>query len=393
MVVRDVNGDARMDLVTANTSSSVSVLLATGSSFAEHIEYGTGISPYAFAVGDVSRDGKPDLVTANIFSNTLSVLLGNGDGTFQPKVDVGAGLYPSSVAVGDMNGDARPDLITTNFYTYTVSVLLGNDTDGFLERRGFVTGRPSNAMAIGDLDKDGRLDVVTANSPWQDRFGNLYSSVSVLRNIGYGIVPVVEASVELDPELLNLDSHARWLTAYIELLGLNPQNIDAATVRLAGTIPADPKFGSVGDHDSDGWPDLMVKFGRSAVDALLVPGVNRLTVTGKLTTGQTFSGTDNVSVIDSKSAPMSASVSPNPLNPSGTLTYQTVAAGPVRLRVFDLRGRLVRTLVDSRSMASGIHVARIDGRAERGEELGSGVYFYRLETSTGSETGRFTILK
>src|SRR5205823_4585379 len=83
------------------------------------------------AVGDVNSDGQADLAVANFdFNirgpNTVSVLLGNGDGTFREPVSFGAGVNPTSVAIGDLNGDGRPDLVVTNFNSDNVSVLINN---------------------------------------------------------------------------------------------------------------------------------------------------------------------------------------------------------------------------------------------------------------------------
>jgi FG-GAP-like repeat len=89
--------------------------------------YGTGTHSNAVAVGDFNGDGKPDLAVANDFDNDVSVLLGNGDGTFQVHVDYGAGYFPLSVAVGDFNGDGKPDLAVANATSNNVSVLLGNN--------------------------------------------------------------------------------------------------------------------------------------------------------------------------------------------------------------------------------------------------------------------------
>lgn len=72
----------------------------------------------------VDGDGRPDLATANYLSNSVSVLLGNGDGTFQPKLSIPAGYHPGDVAVGDVNGDGQPDLVAANEGDGTVSVLL-----------------------------------------------------------------------------------------------------------------------------------------------------------------------------------------------------------------------------------------------------------------------------
>src|SRR5437867_11742773 len=86
-------------------------------------DFGTGTGPYSVAIGDLDGDGKPDLATANGGSYTVSVLLGNGDGSFQPKTDFGTGRLPHSVAIGDFDVDGRPDLVTANYLSNTVSVL------------------------------------------------------------------------------------------------------------------------------------------------------------------------------------------------------------------------------------------------------------------------------
>ena len=68
----------------------------------------------SLTLGDVNGDGKPDLVVANAGSNTVSVLLGNGNGTFKPQQTFATGSYPVSVTVGDVNGDGKPDLVVAN---------------------------------------------------------------------------------------------------------------------------------------------------------------------------------------------------------------------------------------------------------------------------------------
>ncbi len=92
------------------------------------------------AVADVNGDGKPDLVVANYGSNTVSVLLGNGNGTFQTQQTFATGSEPYSVAVASLNGDGKPDLVVANFGDSTVSVLLGNGNGTFQAQQTFATG-------------------------------------------------------------------------------------------------------------------------------------------------------------------------------------------------------------------------------------------------------------
>jgi hypothetical protein len=204
---------------------------------------------------------------------------------------------------------------------------------------------------------------------------------------------VLPATVDLDPNVINLESRAPMVTAYIEVPDFDLVSIDLSSVRLAGSVPAESKFAVVGDHDQDGIPDLAVKFGRSALDPLLAIGVNELAVTGSLTTGEVFRGVDVVRVVEPPGASLLPSVAPNPLNPAGALTFVTTGDGPIRVTIFDLHGRVVRTLMDGRIMPAGRQEIAIDGRGAGGEELSSGVYFYRLEAGDAVSTGRCVIAR
>jgi flagellar hook capping protein FlgD len=87
------------------------------------------------------------------------------------------------------------------------------------------------------------------------------------------------------------------------------------------------------------------------------------------------------------------SLSPNPLNPTATLKFAASAAGSIRVRLYDIQGRLVRTLLDERQAEPGMRSVRIDGRDDHGASLASGVYFYRIELGEKSVSGRFAICK
>ena len=90
---------------------------------------------------------------------------------------------------------------------------------------------------------------------------------------------------------------------------------------------------------------------------------------------------------------MTASVSPNPLNPQAVLTLWLARPGPVTVKLFDVRGGLVRTLLNESMMSAGYRDVRIDGRNDRGVPLGSGVYFYRVESEGEIVSGRLAIMR
>ena len=104
----------------------VDVLLGNGDgTFQPEAIYPTSAAPISLAVGDINGDGKPDLVTASYYGTVVSVLLGNGDGTFQLPANYNAGSSPRSVVVADFNGDGKADLAVANHSSGNVSVLLG----------------------------------------------------------------------------------------------------------------------------------------------------------------------------------------------------------------------------------------------------------------------------
>jgi len=174
VVVGDFNGDGKPDLAVANQfSDDVSFLLGNGDgTFRSAVNYATGLGPSAVAVGDFNGDGKPDLAVANagIVTNftyytngSVSVLLGNGDGTFQPGVNYGGGLSPFSLVVSDFNGDGRPDIAVTS-HNGNVSVLLGNG-DGTLQAPvNLAAGSEPSFVEVGDFNGDGKADLAIANA-------------------------------------------------------------------------------------------------------------------------------------------------------------------------------------------------------------------------------------
>src|SRR5262249_54386366 len=129
VALADFNGDTRLDVVTANQgSNTVSVRLGTGTgSFGATTNFsvGTGSNgPRFVAVADVNGDGRLALATANVTTNTASILLGTGTGTFGAATLFATGISPNTALLVDLNNDGAPDLSTADFGSNTVSVRL-----------------------------------------------------------------------------------------------------------------------------------------------------------------------------------------------------------------------------------------------------------------------------
>jgi FG-GAP-like repeat/FG-GAP repeat len=162
----DFNGDGRIDLAAANSGdNTVSILLGSGNgTFQPQIPHAAGTSPFSVATGDFNGDGKLDLVVATYGAFSVATLQGNGDGTFQAPVNypVVSPYNPVSVVVADLNGDGIPDLAvasTRSGYTSEdyVSVLLGNGDGTFQNAANYTCVRFVSSIAAADFNGDGKL--------------------------------------------------------------------------------------------------------------------------------------------------------------------------------------------------------------------------------------------
>jgi hypothetical protein len=177
----DFNGDGKLDLADANSD----VLLGNGNgTFGTAVNYGSGSGSGQKSVvaADFNHDGKLDIAIASYGNNSLSILLGNGDGTFKPPVyyptGSGASYGAHSAAVGDFNKDGNLDIAVGVASAKTISVFLGNGDGTFQQPANFPVGNNPWSVASADVNSDGYLDLVTVNYSGS----NVGNSVSVLLN-------------------------------------------------------------------------------------------------------------------------------------------------------------------------------------------------------------------
>lgn len=266
LIVIDLNQDGISDIVTANfNSNNISVLMGrSDGTFAPAVNYAVGVNPTSLAPADFNGDGKMDLATANVNNNcptctgSVSLLLGNGDGTFQqPAVSVAVDGTSAAVAAAHLNMDRLADLVVGD--TTQLFVLLGRGNGTFLTPAAYATGEVPHNIVVWDFNMDGKPDTVSAN----------YNSnnVSVLLGAGSGdFRPAVNYPVGTKPHEvvladLNGDNLLDLITA-----NQNSNNISVllsngdGTFQPAVNYPSSPNPSSIatGDFNGDGRTDLAI---------------------------------------------------------------------------------------------------------------------------------------
>jgi hypothetical protein len=318
VIVGDFNGDGNADLAVANDSSTtapggVRLLFGNGKgAFQTTTDFATGAGPIAVAWADVNGDGKLDLITANSAAGTVSVLLGNGDGTFQAPVNYLAGVGPDSIQVGDFNGDGHLDIAVTDGGSssaqgHTVAVLLGNGNGTFQAPSFFNVGMGPAGLAVGDFNGDGKLDIATANMASNtvsillgNGDGTFQTAKSALAGVNPSAIAVGDFNGDGNLDLAVTDENLQGGAGQVSVLwGRGDGTFRSPMNFFVGAMPTAVV---VADVNGDGAPDLIV------ADSGGLPGSNSGDVSVLLNRGTgtflaaqhyaTNTGTHSVTVAD-----------------------------------------------------------------------------------------------
>ena len=300
----------------------MSVLLNNGDGTFQHqVPYAVRTAPFALVAGDFNGDRRTDLAVANFGSNDVSVLLNNGDGTFQHQVPYAVGTAPVALVAGDFNGDRRTDLTVANFGSNDVSVLLG--LNGTFAAPGPFAINPHATPLVTNLSGNGADDVMVINGAgdilWRkgrpQEPGTFDPPITI--NPGHPARDIVVVDTHQGRVLASVDATDNAISLYAWR--------DGSFVRI-GSLPTGSLPAQIisADLDGDGRTDLVVRnAGDGTLSVFFGTGFNSSKFTGPVNPRFIGRGVSDVQAIDT----------------SGTGTLDLVVTNKLSGQVSILRNR------------------------------------------------------
>ncbi|HYV37174.1 MAG TPA: FG-GAP-like repeat-containing protein, partial [Gemmataceae bacterium] len=256
-------------------------------------------NPVAIAFGDINQDNKPDFVTANSNNNNVTIVRGNGDGSFQVSTNLALtpATQPSAVATGDVNGDGLPDMVVGDTGSNQITVFLAVAA-GLYGPKTVISGVSApNSVVLADLTHTGKLDIVATSA--------VTDVVTVLANNGAGVfsAPVTVATGKSPVKVVTGDFNGDGnLDLAVAHSAGNPKNTGGVSILLgtgsrtfqaAKDVPTNGVPGSLGvaDFNKDGFQDIVVTDTVTSVVTLLVgDGTGAFTIFGNYAVGASPAG-------------------------------------------------------------------------------------------------------
>ena len=281
LVVQDINGDGKFDALVAGNGENgvVSVLLGNGNgTFAAQKTFGAGPNTYGLAVADVNGDGKQDIavVDNSLLAGSVGILLGNGNGTFAAMQTVSSGTYPQSIAAGDVNGDGPADLVVARYAFNQVVVMLGNGNGTFKAPTNLNAGTGPASVAIAEVTGDTRQDLIVADTG----SGNIGVLVGNGNGTFQGIRSTFAASRAFSLAVADVNADGKQdltvtsdnPTGSVSVLLSNGNGVFQAAQTFS--VDANPVSVAVGDMTGDGRADIVAANLNSDSISVLIENAN-----------------------------------------------------------------------------------------------------------------------
>ncbi len=375
----DFNGDGANDIAASEMLRTLRAMNQGTGSFG-----GEGTVNYIkgkVCSADLNKDGNDDLMIA---TGTLYAKISNGDGSFADSLVYGFSGTATDIKAGDLNNDEYDDLVIASSST---SIFFSNG-DGTLASPATTLSGGGTGVCIADLDNDGWSDIATCGGPalMSVRLNNGDGTFHFRDDYSPGATAIDLCTIDMNNDGF-LDLAVIHYTVYEISLYIND---GAGTFTFQNKYPVGPLPRAIValDYDDDGDNDLVVACHggfsfyneRGGLSILL----NKL-----------YDQTAADDETDLSAIPINYNLSqnyPNPFNPATTIEYSLTSRGMVSMKVYNILGRYVKTLVDAEAPA-GSYTVQWDGTDNNGHAVATGIYFYLMRAGDFVECKKMLLLK
>lgn len=399
VALADFDGDGLLDIVCANLENgNIGVYrntstpgTITSGSFASRKIFTTGNNPWDIAVGDLDGDGLIDIAVVCQLSSAVTVLRNKSTAgviSFDVMKEFAAESIPQGVAIGDIDGDGKLDIAIGNNGSGSVSVFHNTSTAGsittasFDSAVNFSTDSP-RGIALRDLNGDGKPELIAGGTNYMTVFPNTATSGSIttgsfgtkkLNAAGSLVQCAVVGDYNGDglPDLASANYNGNSVSVVQNLSTTGALNFSGPLTIAANK---QPRYAATGDFNNDGKPDIAV-----------VNYANPGTIT---ILQNTFSSSTAVQSRQEILREFSLSQNyPNPFNPTTTLAFTLLKDGITTLKIYNVLGQEVATLVNEALKAGEYHKAVFNAT-----NFASGIYIARLQSGNQVQLKKMLLLK
>ena len=439
VAIGDINGDGLSDIVVCwNTTASVFINTTakgdTTLSFAARVDYPVSSGAICIVIGDVNGDGKPDMITANYDTGTMTVLLnttatGSKTASFLVRPDIATNANPFSVNLGDLNRDGMLDLAVANtgsdpgnISVYINKTVKGDTTLVFTKKDFATATNQPFSVCVKDIDNDGIPDVAVSNGSSGANTVSVFFNKTVAndtipafatrQDFTAGTTPrcvlVGDFNGDLKPDLAVANNGDNTVTVFVNKMNISlPVELVSFSAILKGnTVDLNWKTATETNNsgfniersvDNSAWQTVAFVAGKGNCSV-----ISNYTYSDKLTNLSTnyyyrlkqidYDGTykyTNVALINVVNPLKYELIQnyPNPFNPSTTISYSVPEASNVKLIVYNTLGEQVKVLTNGFKNA-GNYVVNFDAG-----NLSSGIYFYRLDAGKYCQVKKMILAK
>lgn len=418
IVAGDWNIDKLPDIaITDAANNSVRIFKYESGTFSETEAVVVGSAPQSLATGDLNNDGAPDLVVSNSQSGNISILMNQGNGSFNVSNTYSTAAFPRAISIADINLDGYLDIAIANINSNSISIFMNDNTGSFYSPTTLMAGTFPSDLLFADVDNDADADLLVINKTSEDLYifenqdGNLFLDSSYSIGIAPTALDILDLENDADADILIALESENAVQLFRNDAGIFTMLNQFSTGQLPVSL-------TTGDFNADQYVDfassdftsgsvsifindttgsflardsVQLNTGIRSLAAISIDnsGIMDLAAVNFLDQDILILRNDAPTVVETSIAPATSfsllGNYPNPFNPSTTIEFHLPEASSVTLEIFNIVGQRIVGVYRDKPLSAGAHTWSWNGTDGARNPVTSGTYIYRLTAKNGGK--------